>query len=196
MNRNLIFMWYKIIFIEISLLLSVNCFSQENDCLKDIFLQIDVKNRYPQIDDDFNIYLRSDDSTYTFKSGDSICIDCENPKPLSVFFYYENRVVSCPVILRCPYLNSMRIDYYKIEDCKTASKKEFRKLGFHGCNEKLVLYFDDPPYNEELVLIPTPYWFDKKLNADEMLYGVVRIFIGRDIYYGFDWKPIYRIIQK
>ncbi len=138
---------------------------------------------------EFKLYFRVDDSVFLFKHGDSFCLDSGKTKNVSLFFFYQKRMISFDsIILKSPFWsNYLYITYFPIEEFKPYPKKIAKKEGWlklYKRNKKnLFCENDDIP-----LYFPEVKFLGKKLNLKDLYYGAALIHFGRVHVYSLDRK--------
>jgi len=195
--NNMKICFFNIIILFFLICTSTNLCSQTNksQCLNYLYLKIEKNGHYPQ-SDNFPIYFMNEDSIFKYNRNLQICVDSGDIKKFTVFFYYDNRVIQCPVYFVYPDAQNMSIRYYKISDFNIASKNEIKKFcNMNDINKRIfsntdILYFGDITYGDYFGLAtPISYWNKRRINVDELYYGIVKITVGRINFIAFDYKP-------
>jgi hypothetical protein len=154
------------------------------DCIKTTHLEIYDDSLDQKVQD---IYFKIKDSLFIFKEGDSICVDSGTSKNALIYFYINNRLLSCPIKIEYGNLQ-LHISYYSTDRIRNITKKEAKK---EYIGRKYLKYFyciDDNPGH--LISLPYLIKFGKKFKLEKMIYGLVEIWVGRNRYYIYDWRTI------
>ncbi len=177
--------------------ISIRIYSQSSQCLNHIDLDIEKDGFYPQTDK-FSIYFMNEDTVFQYNKNVQICVDSGGVKNYTIYFYYDDRIIQCPVFFKFPDAEDMKISYYKMSDLNIATNDEIKKYCIkNNINNKHlentdILYLGDELNNDNLFFeLPSSYWNNERIPVDKLYYGIIRISIGRLDFIALDYMSLY-----
>jgi len=177
--------------------INISIYSQSSQCLEYVDLDIEKDGFYPQTDN-FAIYFMNKDSVFRYNENVQICVDSGSVKKYTVFFYYDNRIIQCPVFFKYPDAENIRISYYTMSDLNIATNDEIiffcieNKINKKYLKNTDILYSGDELNNDNLFFkFPASYWNKERIPVDKLYYGIIKISIGRIYFIALDYKPLF-----